>query len=250
MLRLFLAGCLLVLLAGCGSLRQSLQNQPCMLDAARPFDVVEVDPDRHALQLFWRDSAGQPFLTIESVRAHVEAQGDSLVAATNAGIYEPGFVPTGLFVQDGVTKQPLNLSDGEGNFYLKPNGVFFVTADGTPGIVASSLFQQIAGPVRLATQSGPLLVGDGQIHAAFTPGSENCRLRSGVGVAPDGTVYLVISNGAVNFHDFATFFRDTLGTPDALYLDGAISDLYAPALGRTAPGRAQYAGILAVTLKR
>ena len=90
----------------------------------------------------------------------------------------------------------------------------------------------------------------GRVHPAFTPGSANCRLRSGIGVGPDGTVYLAISNGAVNFHDFATFFRDTLGTPDALYLDGAISELYAPALGRTEVGREKYAGILVVSVPR
>src|SRR5690606_5888199 len=42
----------------------------------------------------------------------------------------------------------------------------------------------------------------------------------------------VISSGPVNFHTFARLFRDGLGLPDALYFDGNISRLNAPALGR------------------
>lgn len=250
LLRYLLLAVLAGTLAGCAGLRQTLQNQPCALDPAQPYTVVEVDPARHRLELFWKDAAGQPYRTLGAVRAAVEARGDSLVAATNAGIYEPGYVPTGLFVQRGAVQTPLNLREGEGNFYLKPNGVFFVAEDGAAGIAESGAFAQRTGPVRLATQSGPLLLSDGQIHPAFTPGSVNCRLRSGVGVGGDGRVFLAISNGAVNFHDFAVFFRDALGARDALYLDGAISALYAPASGRDEEGREGYAGVLAVVARR
>ncbi len=253
MIRSVRAGAPLVLLAtmlaGCASLTQAVKNQTCALDLARPFDVVEVDPARHEVRLFWKDAGGDPYLTLDRVRAAVEAAGDSLVAATNAGIYEPGFTPTGLFIEDGERLHPLNLDDGAGNFFLKPNGVFFLTADGAR-IVESAAFDNVPDPVRFATQSGPLLLRGGQVHPAFTPGSENCRLRSGVGVGEGGRVYLAISNGAVSFYDFATFFRDALGVRDALYLDGGISELYAPALGRTDAGRQRYAGILAVVVKR
>ncbi len=248
--RLFAAALLLfgLTLSGCASLVQSVKNQTCGLNWSRPYDVLEVDLARYDLRLFWKDPQGRPFLTLDRVRAFVAAQGDSLVAATNAGIYEPGYVPTGLYIEDGKLEHPLNLDDGAGNFFLKPNGVFLLT-DAGARIVEASAFEAVPGAVRYATQSGPLLVSGGQIHPAFTPGSQNCRLRSGVGVDAHGTVYLVISNGAVNFHDFATFFRDTLGCPDALYLDGGISDLYAPSLGRTGRSGQSYAGILAVLRK-
>ena len=234
--------------AGCSSLVQSVKNQECAL-VAQPFDVVEIDLDRHEVRLFWKQPDGQPFLTLDRVHAWVTERGDSLIAATNAGIYEPGYVPTGLFIEDGDVKNPLNLDDGAGNFFLKPNGVFLLTDTGAR-IVESSQFETIAEPIRYATQSGPLLVSGDVIHPGFTPGSSNCRLRSGVGVSADGRVYLVISNGAVNFHDFATFFKERLNCPDALYLDGAISSLYAPSLGRFEADREKYAGILGVVLKR
>ena len=241
--------CLILLLlsaaafSGCASLVQSAKNQTCALDPAHPFDVVTVDLSTQELRLFWQDEAGQRYGSLDAVRDWAETHDYELVAATNAGIFEPGFVPTGLYVEAGEEKQPLNLDDGYGNFFLKPNGVFFFGPDGA-GIQEATRFAAQRPEVAYATQSGPLLVEDGQIHPAFTEGSDNCRLRSGVGVADDGTVHLVISNGAVNFYDFATFFRDTLGSPNALYLDGGISRLYAPHLDRWDDG--DFAAILAV----
>ena len=43
-------------------------------------------------------------------------------------------------------------------------------------------------------------------------------------------------NVPVNFDLFARFFRDVAETPDALYLDGNVSRLYAPGFGRTDGG--------------
>lgn len=231
-------------LTGCARIIQSVKNEPCALNEAQPFSVVEVEPPLE-VRLFWRDADGQPFHTFAAVREHLRARGDSLVAATNAGIFEPGYVPTGLYVEEGATLHSLNLDDGEGNFFLKPNGVFLVT-DGGPRVIAATEFDALTDSIRIATQSGPLLVRDGVIHPAFRPASTNCRVRSGVGVRPDGSVVLAISNGALNFDAFARLFRDTLGAPDALYLDGGISKLYAPGLGREQDGT--FAAILAVVL--
>jgi len=36
----------------------------------------------------------------------------------------------------------------------------------------------------------------------------------------------------VNFHAFARLFRDALDCDNALFLDGTISSLFAPAIGR------------------
>ena len=250
MKRLIRTSCLLLLFAagGCSSLRQAVQNRECALDSDRPYDVVEIDPERHVVQLYWRDPQGQPFLTLERFREWLADRADSLVAATNGGIYEPGYVPTGLFVENGAVRIPLNLRTGDGNFYLKPNGVFALTADGVL-VVEASEYEFVTDSVRYALQSGPLLVDGGAIHPAFNRGSVNCRLRSGIGVRPDGHAFIAISNGAVNFFDFATFFRDSLGCEEALYLDGAISSLWAPGIGRFEQSRKKYAGILAVLAK-
>jgi uncharacterized protein YigE (DUF2233 family) len=78
-----------------------------------------------------------------------------------------------------------------------------------------------------------MLVIGGALHPRFLPGSDSRYVRNGVGVSADGArAWFVISDGAVNFHSFARFFRDGLGLSDALYFDGSISRLYAPDLGR------------------
>ncbi|HEX6397315.1 MAG TPA: hypothetical protein VFZ95_07825 [Steroidobacteraceae bacterium] len=55
----------------------------------------------------------------------------------------------------------------------------------------------------------------------------------------------VISEDAVTFREFADYFVRELRCGEALYLDGSISSLYAPAMNR-ADRRASLGPILAV----
>ncbi|MFN3314813.1 MAG: phosphodiester glycosidase family protein, partial [Hyphomonas sp.] len=72
---------------------------------------------------------------------------------------------------------------------------------------------------------------------ALNPDGTSLRRRNGVGVSADGRqVHFVISEVPVNFHSFARLFRDGLGTPNALYLDGAVSKVYVPSLERNETG--------------
>ena len=62
-------------------------------------------------------------------------------------------------------------------------------------------------------------------------------VRVDIRLSEDGeTVYFAISDGAVTFHEFASLFRDRLDAPNALFLDGQVSRLYAPMIGRNEPG--------------
>jgi len=144
------------------------------------------------------------------------------MARMNAGIFEPDLTPTGLLISGGRELHPLNIQDGAGNFFLKPNGVFFVTASGAH-VVETSEFR--ADGVLEATQSGPLLLRAGVVHPSFKPGSTHRAIRNGVGVRRDGTIVLAISRDEVSLFDFAMLFRESLGCADALYLDGVISGL-------------------------
>ena len=83
-----------------------------------------------------------------------------------------------------------------------------------------------------------MLVIGGEIHPRFLPDSDSLKRRNGVGVTETGEAVFVLSDSAVRFYDFATFFRDEMKTPNALYLDGTISRLYAPELDRNDPGAA------------
>ncbi|MES2708109.1 MAG: phosphodiester glycosidase family protein [Verrucomicrobiota bacterium] len=197
----------------------------------KAFTVCRADLARVKLQLFHRDGTGQPFNRFDRLEAWLQPQGRNLVFAMNAGMFHPGFEAVGLFVSDGKTLSPLNAADGKGNFFLKPNGVFAITDKGAR-VVETSEFSKLPGPVRLATQSGPLLVRGGKFHPAFNAGSVSRLIRNGVGVMSPEKVVFAISDEPVNFHEFATLFRDTLKCPDALFLDGTISSLFAPALKR------------------
>lgn len=212
--------------------------------AADPrFTVVSVDPREQGLGLFLHDDKGRPFNSFQALEAWLKSKNKRLRFAMNAGMFHADFSPVGLLVIEGQEEAPLNTDRGYGNFFLKPNGVFFVTAAG-PRVVESSEYPKWAKGVVLATQSGPLLVRHGVIHPAFRADSKSRLIRNGVG-ACGGKALFVISEEPVNFHEFASFFRDALQCADALYLDGTVSSLYSTELGRS-DFKARLGPILAV----
>ena len=83
------------------------------------------------------------------------------------------------------------------------------------------------GEIKYATQSGPMLVIDGQVHSSFKDGSTNLNIRNGVGILPDNKVIFAMSKTEINFYDFAKYFQ-SLGCKNALYLDGFVSRTYLP----------------------
>jgi len=197
----------------------------------RTFTVIRIDTQAENLEIFLRDESGAPFHRLDRLAAWLKARNRELRFAMNAGMFHRDFSPVGLLVQEGRQVAPLNLAEGAGNFFLKPNGVFFIGAAG-PRIVASEEYPALSGGVRLATQSGPLLVRRGVIHPVFRAVSSSRLIRNGVGVSGNLAVF-VISEQPVTFYELATYFRDQLNCPDALYLDGVVSSLHSAELGRT-----------------
>ena len=220
---------LLALWGACGS--AAAVECGAVQSAGKRYTVCRVDVAHERLQLFLGDESGQPFRHFDPLTLWLAARGQTLAFAMNAGMFHPGFAPVGLYVDAGKQGAPLNTDAGRGNFFLQPNGVFFISAAGA-AVAETSEYARLGKPVSLATQSGPLLLRRGVIHPAFIPASESRLIRNGVGVATPSTAVFAISEDPVNFHEFALFFRDVLGCPDALYLDGNISSLYAPQLQR------------------
>lgn len=204
------------------SVKQSVKDQR--------FTTIRVDARTERIELFLRDDTGQPFKHFDQLESWLAGKNKQLRFAMNAGMYQEDLSPLGLFVQEGKQVSRLNLSDGTGNFYMKPNGVFFISESG-PGIVESTEFPSHAQGVRLATQSGPLLVRKGVLHPSINAASTSRLVRNGVGVSGN-TIMFVISEQPVNFHELATYFRDELHCADALYLDGVVSSLYSTGLQR------------------
>jgi uncharacterized protein YigE (DUF2233 family) len=198
-----------------------------------PYTVCQVQAGED-VRLFLNGPDGA-FGGFASLDSHLAKTGETLGFAMNAGMFQPDLSPVGLYVENGEEVSRLITSDGPGNFGLLPNGVFCM-ADRF-SVVESRRFAKDRPNCRYATQSGPMLVIDGDLHPLFKPASDSLYIRNGVGVSDDGTTaYFAISNRAVNFATFARLFRDGLGTPDALYFDGSVSRLYAPELSRSGAG--------------
>ena len=195
---------------------------------AQQYLIRTVDAKTEDLQLFWKDDQGNLLHDFAGLEKFVAAKGEKLVFAANAGMFEPDLKPVGLLVQNGNETCPLNLNDGDGNFFLKPNGVFLINEKREAMVIESSSHAGLLTPSVWATQSGPLLVQRGTIHPDFISDSKNFAIRSGVGVRKDGTIVFAISKAQVNFYSFASLFLYHLKCPNALFLDGTISEFYSP----------------------
>lgn len=229
-MRPVLAAVALLALSAVGATRAD-PAAPCApksFEGAR-YTVCAIDTRVHALRLFWKDDAGEPYAGFR--RLPRKMAGARLVFAMNAGMYRADLSPAGLYVEDGQRHRRANTRDGPGNFHMKPNGVFYV-AGRQAGVLETDAFLALDPPADIATQSGPMLVIEGLLHPRFLPHSTSRKRRNGVGVRDGHTVLFAISEGTVTFHAFARLFRDGLGVDNALFLDGTGSSLYAPALGR------------------
>ncbi|NIZ09043.1 phosphodiester glycosidase family protein [Pseudooceanicola sp. HF7] len=202
------------------------------------YSVCEVDVTREELRLFLYDPGGAPYGDFSAVDSRLAGEGKALAFGMNAGMYHEDRAPVGHYVEDGKELMRVIPNEGPGNFGLLPNGVLCM-GEGQARVYETLAYEEAAPKCRYATQSGPMLVIDGELHPRFLPDSTSRYIRNGVGTSDDGkTATFVISRNSVSFYDFAKFFRDGLKLNQALYFDGNISRLYAPELGRSDWGRA------------
>lgn len=199
------------------------------------YTVCRVDNRAADIRLFLRDENGQILGGFAAVENSLE-QGETLAFAMNGGMYHPDRRPVGYYVENGEQAQRLFPNAGPGNFGLVPNGVYCIRDD-RADVVESKKFEARPLDCTFATQSGPMLVIDGALHPRFLENSNSRFVRNGVGTSTDGSQSIFVkSENAVNFHTFARFFKDHLGLPQALFLDGKVSRIYAPQIGRSDAG--------------
>jgi len=190
------------------------------------FVTYQVNLKKNDLKFYWKDDKGQNFKSIQNLKSWVENQKKILIFAMNAGMYKEDNSPLGLYIENGKIVSPLNTLNGQGNFYLKPNGVLYIATNNTPVICQTRNFKN-SSKIKYATQSGPMLLTEGKIHPAFKQGSTNLNIRNGVGILPNHDLVFAMSKKEVSFYDFAAYFQ-SLGCKDALYLDGFVSRMYLP----------------------
>jgi uncharacterized protein YigE (DUF2233 family) len=190
-----------------------------------------INPAKQTVAMVYKDPNNQRYQNFENLKKQQEKHGKKLVFAMNGGMFSPAFAPVGLYVENSKTLKKLDTASGEGNFYLLPNGVFYITTQNKAVVCTTNTYKD-SGQVLYATQSGPMLLIDGKVHPAFTKGSPNLKIRNGVGVLPNGKIIFSIATQPISFYDFAMYFKEN-GCQNALYLDGTVSNMYYPAQGLT-----------------
>ena len=214
---------LFLLAAGCSTAQLEIEEY-----SKHEVRFVRLDTDAVGqIQMVYKDESGERYASLNASSSALD-KGELLMFATNGGMFHQDGNPVGLFIEENEVRSVRNTDEGNGNFFLKPNGVFAVSQDGQALVTTSEQWlTENQTSIEFATQSGPMLVINGTIHPVFTEGSANKYIRSGVGVDQTGNVLFGLSEAPMNFHDFAIAFQEE-GCTDALYLDGAISLFHTP----------------------
>lgn len=184
-----------------------------------------------SIEIRTSDRNGTPYRSFASLEEDLGGRAGDVAFAMNAGMFDDEGRAIGLLIEDGKQLKAINRRDGGGNFHMKPNGVFLVRDDGTAEVVSTADFAR-SDDIAFATQSGPMLVIDGDLHPGFESDGSSRHIRNGVGIRPDGTAVFAISEEPVSFGKFARLFRDELKARNALYFDGAVSSLWDPGNAR------------------
>lgn len=200
-----------------------------------PLTHCIADPAQHRIEMANLGADKQPFGALSALAASTDPA--QVAFAMNGGMYGDDLKAIGYYVQGGERLKELNREAGDGNFYMKPNGVFFGTAAKWQVLGSNTFFNTVGERPQFGTQSGPMLLVDGKLHPEIQDDGPSRAIRNGVGVDAGGKAHFVISDAPVSFGQLARYFRDVVKVGNALYLDGQVSSLWDPATGRMDKGR-------------
>jgi uncharacterized protein YigE (DUF2233 family) len=231
----------LLLLAACSAEEKPPAPPPPPCEGA-VFESVALthctaEPGRHSIHMVLGPKGGAPYRSLSQLAVSRPDKSHEVAFAMNGGMFDEAGYPIGYYVSEGERRHELNRNAGPGNFHLMPNGVFFGQAGGPWKIGTSAAFaRKVARRPDFGTQSGPMLVIDGKLHPDIDADGDSKKLRNAVGVDRQGRAHFVISDEPVSFGKLARYFRDVLKCPDALFLDGSVSSLWDPHMGRVDGG--------------
>jgi uncharacterized protein YigE (DUF2233 family) len=179
---------------------------------------------------------GKPWRDLATYAANRPANAQPVVFAMNGGMFDDDGMPIGYYVENGERLHRLIRNSGPGNFHLKPNGVFFGSGGKWEIRTTRDFYDHVATRPEWGTQSGPMLVINGELHPKIDPEGKSLRIRNAVGIDSAGRALFAISDGPISFGQLARFYRDVLKVKNALYLDGTVSSLWAPQSDRLDTG--------------
>jgi uncharacterized protein YigE (DUF2233 family) len=210
-----------------------------------PLTHCTADPAKHRITMANLGADKQPFASLSAFAASVDSA--QIAFVVNGGMYGDDLKPVGYYVEGGERLKELDRGTGEGNFYMKPNGVFFGTGGAWRVLGSNTFFETVGDRPEFGTQSGPLLLVDGKLHPEVQDDGPSKAIRNGVAVDAGSKAHFVISDAPVSFGQLARYFRDVVKVGNALYLDGQVSSLWDPASERMDKGRV---GPIIVVTKR
>lgn len=203
-----------------------------------PLTLCIAEPGRHAIRVDLAPPDEEaPYRSLVAFAQSLDGDSGRVVFAMNGGMFDGDGNPIGYYVEDGRRLGMLNRNEGPGNFHMLPNGVFFGSAEvGWRVMTADDFAAEIEDRPQFATQSGPMLVVDGEVHPDFESDGTSRKIRNAVGVDQAGRALFVISEAPLSFGKLARFYRDVLRADNALFLDGTVSQLWDPSHTRLDTG--------------
>ena len=191
-------------------------------------------PDRHSVETALANGDTRYRRLKDYAAAH---DGETVAFAINAGIANEDGTPVGYFVEDAERLHELQTGSGSGNFYMKPNGVFYGTGGKWHVRDTDWFLANVTDRPQFGTQSGPMLIIDGKIHPEIVHDGPSRKVRNAVGVDGEGRAHFVITNAPISFGKLARFYKNELEVKNALFLDDTVSLLWNPATERLDTGK-------------
>ena len=114
--------CLYLLMTSCISSAQKI--------ADNQFVIHTINLKHQDLQFYLKNDVNSNFGNFKTLKQHLKYKNQKLVFATNGGMYLKDGSPQGLYIENGITKTKIDTTrTAYGNFYLQPNGIFYLTKD-------------------------------------------------------------------------------------------------------------------------
>lgn len=205
--------------------------------------VYNVDFKKENVKFYWLNNDGIPFERIDNL---LKLNPNKFKFIMNGGIYNDDFTPEGLYIENGKEFTPINLNDGAGNFYEKPNGIFYFYKN-KPFIVTSEKFKSNS-KINYALQSGPMLITNGELNPSFTDQSTSKFIRNGVCLTKNNSLIFIVSRNPVTLYEFSVYAKSTQNCYNFLYMDGNLSRAY-KYNEMNAPQKKPFVTMIAVEIK-